>query len=162
GYGVARLLTGNPESGTSAGPGSGAAPAFGRHGNGSRKPPGGLEAPGAVGGSARAAPIVSSGTNYQPGRLKAQVSAVLTQHGVSASAPTGSRGSPAESAASAAPGPACVRQVTGGQHPLLVDLAKYQGRPATVIVIPGANSGTLRALVVAGTCTATTGRVLAT
>jgi len=57
--------------------------------------------------------------------------------------------------------PACVPHVTGGKRPLLVDLAKYRGQPATVIVIPGATSGTLRALVVAGTCSATTGRVLA-
>jgi len=53
------------------------------------------------------------------------------------------------------------RHVTGGKRPLLVDLAKYQGRPATVIVIPGATSGTLQAFVVADPCTATTGRVLA-
>jgi len=58
--------------------------------------------------------------------------------------------------------PACVPHVTGGKRPLLVDLAKYRGRPATVIVIPGATSGTLRALVVAGRCPAATGRVLAT
>ena len=58
--------------------------------------------------------------------------------------------------------PACVPHVTGGKRPLLVDHAKYRGRPATVIVIPGAAPGTLRALVVAGTCTATTGSVLVT
>jgi len=161
-YGVARLLTGNPESGTSAGPGAEAGPAFGTHGNPSRGPTGGLEAP-IAGGSAPAAPIVSSGTNYQPGQLKSQVSAVLTRYGVSASTPTGARASPAKRpAASAAPMPACVRHVTGGKLPLLVDLAKYQGRPATVIVIQGANSGTRRALVVAGACTAAAGRVAAT
>jgi hypothetical protein len=52
--------------------------------------------------------------------------------------------------------------VTGGKYPLLVDRARYQGHPATVIVVPGAASGTLRALVVAGDCTASTGHVLAT
>jgi len=85
---------------------------------------------------------------------------VLTQHGASAGAKTGS--SPANQPAASLPAvPACVPHVTGGKRPLLVDLAKYQGRPATVIVIPGATSGTLQAFVVADPCTATTGRVLA-
>jgi hypothetical protein len=162
GYGVARLLTANPEKGASAGAGSAAAPDFGISGNAS-KPAGGHRVPSAVGGSAPAARIVSSGTNYQPGQLEAQVSALLNQHGTSASAGAAAGSSPAnQPAASVPPVLACVPHVTGGKRPLLVDLAKYQGRPATVIVIPGATSGTLRALVVAGACTATTGRLLAT
>jgi hypothetical protein len=156
GYGVARLLTANPESATSAG--SEAAPAAGGSGAGAGKTAGGLGVPSA-GRPAPAARIVSSGTNYQPGQLKTQVSAVLTQH--RASAPTGFS-SANQPAASAPPVLACVPHVTGGKRPLLVDLAKYRGRPATVIVIPGATPGTLRALVVAGPCTAATGRVLAT
>ena len=160
GYGVARLLTANPESATSAGAGNEAAPAAGGHGAASESTPGGLGAPSA-GRSAPTARIVSSGTNYQPGQLKTQVSAVLTQHRAGASAAAGFSQAN-QPTASAPPVPACVPHVTGGKRPLLVDLAKYQGRPATVIVIPGATSGTLRALVVAGTCTATTGRVLAT
>ena len=160
GYGVARLLTANPESATSAGAGNEAAPAAGGHGAASEKTPGGLGAPSA-GRSAPTARIVSSGTNYQPGQLKTQVSAVLTQHRAGASAAAGFSQAN-QPTASAPPVPACVPHVTGGKRPLLVDLAKYQGRPATVIVIPGSTSGTLRALVVAGTCTATTGRVLAT
>jgi len=160
GYGVARLLTANPESATSAGAGSKAAPDFGASGNASHKTAGGFRVPGA-GGSAPAARIVSSGTNYQPGQLAAQVSAVLNRHGVSAGAAAGS--SPAnQPAASVPPVLACVPHVTRGKRPLLVDLAKYQGRPATVIVIPGATSGTLRALVVAGACAATNSRALAT
>jgi len=159
GYGVARLLTANPESATSAGAGNEAAPAAGGHGAASEKTPGGLGAPSA-GRSAPTARIVSSGTNYQPGQLKTQVSAVLTQHRAGASAAAGFSQAN-QPTASAPPVPACVPHVTGGKRPLLVDLAKYRGRPATVIVIPGATSGTLRALVVAGTCSATTGRVLA-
>jgi hypothetical protein len=161
GYGVARLLTANPESATSAGPASEPAPAAGIPGKASRNPAGGHGASSAAGGSASAVRIVSSGTNYQPGQLKTQVSGVFARHRAGARAATGS--SPAfQPATSARPVPACVPHVTGGKRPLLVDLAKYRGRPATVIVIPGATSGTLRALVVAGTCTATTGRVLAT
>ena len=158
GYGVSRLLAGSPPSGTSGGAGSEAAPATGFHGNASREPAG-LGAPSA-GGLVPAVRIVSSGTNYRPGQLEAQVSTVLTQHGASAGAKTGS--SPANQPAASLPAvPACVPHVTGGKRPLLVDLAKYQGRPATVIVIPGATSGTLQAFVVADPCTATTGRVLA-
>jgi len=160
GYGVARLLTANPESATSAGAGNEAAPAAGGHGAASEKTPGGLGAPSA-GRSAPTARIVSSGTNYQPGQLKTQVSAVLTQHRAGASAAAGFSQAN-QPTASAPPVPACVPHVTGGKRPLLVDLAKYRGRPATVIVIPGATSGTLRALVVAGRCPAATGRVLAT
>jgi hypothetical protein len=159
GYGVARLLTANPESATSAGAGSKAAPDFGASGNASHKTAGGFRVPSA-GNSAPAARIVSSGTNYQPGQLAAQVSAVLTRHGVSAGAAT-VPGSANQSAASVPPVLACVPHVTRGKRPLLVDLAKYQGRPATVIVIPGATPGTLRALVVAGACAATNSRVLA-
>jgi len=160
GYGVARLLTANPESATSAGAGNEAAPAAGGHGAASESTPGGLGAPSA-GRSAPTARIVSSGTNYQPGQLKTQVSAVLTQHRAGASAAAGFSQAN-QPTASAPPVPACVPHVTGGKRPLLVDLAKYRGRPATVIVIPGATSGTLRALVVAGRCPAATGRVLAT
>ena len=166
-YGAARLLSGNPESAPSSGSGSAAA-----------KASGGLRIPSA-GKSAPAARIVSSGTNYQPGQLGAQVSAVLSQPGASASAATGPGASAATGpGASAATGPgasaanqpavaaphvpACVPHVTGGKRLLLVDRAKYQGRPATVIVTSGTTSGTVRALVVAGACTATNGRVLAT
>ena len=163
GYGVSRLLTANPESGTNAGAGSEAAPASGASGNASGKHADGLRVPRAGGSFAPAAQIVSSGTNYQPGQLEAQVSAVLSQHGAGAGASAATGSSPANPpAASASPVPACVPHVTGGKLPLLVDVAKYQGRPATVIVIPGATPGSLRALVVAGACTATNGRVLAT
>ena len=160
GYGVTRLLTANPESATSASAGSEAAPAAGGHGAASEKTAGGAGFPGAAGNSAPAVRIVSSGTYYQPGQLKTQVSAVFARHRAGARAATGT--SPAyQPAAPARRVPACVPHVTGGKRPLLVDLAKYRGQPATVIVIPGATSGTLRALVVAGTCSATTGRVLA-
>jgi hypothetical protein len=164
GYGVARLLSGSPAATTSAGSGGVAAPASRENSKAPAPPSGALrESAGqaATGGSPAQPPVVSSGTNYQPGHLEAQVSAVLTQHGEHAAASPGA--SPAnQHAASALPVPACVPHVTGGKRPLLVDVAKYQGRPATIIVIPGTTPGTVRALVVAGACTATTARVLAT
>jgi hypothetical protein len=161
GYGVARLLAGNHGAGTTASEG---APFR------ERRPAPGVAAGGAGAGAsgshafagitAPAARIVSSGTNYQPSQLKAQVSAVLAEHRgniTAAPAPATANG-PAGAARQL---PACVAPVTGGARPLLVDHARYQGRPATVIVVP-AGHGRLRALVVAGGCTATTGHVLAT
>ena len=166
GYGVARLLSGHPASSTSAGRGSAAAPAPGTNGKAPRMSAGGSGSSGrgAAAGSSAASPlVVSSSTNYQPGQLEAQVSAVLTQHGARAAVGHSPGPAPAnQPAASILRTPACVPHVTGGQRPLLVDLAKYQGRPAIVIVIPGATPGTLRALVVAGGCTATTSHLLAT
>jgi len=163
GYGVARLLSGSPEAATSAGSGSVAAPAPQAEHKAPGLPSSGLRESGGQAAAGTSSPhplVVSSGTNYQPGRLEAQVSIVLTQHGGHAAASPGA--SPAnQPAASVPPVPGCVQRVTGGKSPLLVDQAKYQGRPATVIVIPGSTSGTLRALVVAGACTATTGRVVA-
>jgi hypothetical protein len=166
GYGVARLLSGNPGSGT-AGSAAVPAPAFGSNGQASRSSAGGLKVPAgqaaAAGGSAPAAPLVSSGTNYQPGQLKAQVSAVLTQYGANTTPGPRAGRTPANQPASSGPRmPACVPHVTGGKRPLLVDKARYQGRPATVIVVSGAIPGTLRALVIAGDCTGTTSHVLAT
>jgi hypothetical protein len=160
GYGVARLLSGNPASSTGAG--GAAAPALGTSGKASGVPAGGLGASGsraATGGTASHPLVVSSDTNYQPGQLEAQVGAVLTRHGERAAtvpAPANQASGPVLRM------PACVPQLTGGKRPLLVDLAHYQGRPATIIVVPGRQPGTLRVVVVAAGCTATTAHVLAT
>jgi len=161
GYGVARLLSGSPSPETIAGSG---APAAKR----AAPAPGvstGLRAGGsqAAGSSAPAALIVSSGTDYRPGQLKAQVSAALARFGGNAIVGP----SPGPSGAGRASGavlrmPACVWHVPGGKRPILVDKARWQGRPATVIVVPGATSRTLQALVIAGDCTAATSHVLAT
>jgi hypothetical protein len=163
GYGVAKLLTANPESGTSAGAGSVGAPASRANSKAPAGPSGALRVPageGAAGSSSPHSPVVSSGTNYQPGQLEAQVSAALARYGARAAANQGP--SPAnQPAISPKPVPTCVQHVTGGKRLLLVDRAKYQGRPATVIVTRGATPGTVRAVVVAGSCTATPGNVLA-
>ena len=161
GYGVARLLSGSPSLKTAAGT---AAPAAN---NAPRSPsvPAGLRAPGshaANGGSVPGARVVSSGTDYRPGQLKAQVSAALARFGGNAIVGPSPGPSGAGRASGAVPRmPACVSHVPGGTRAILVDQAHYQGRPATVIVVPGATSGTLRALVIAGDCTATTSHVLA-
>ena len=43
-----------------------------------------------------------------------------------------------------------------------MDLAKYQGHPALIVVLPATNGGQPHAQVVAPGCTATTADVLAT
>src|SRR5215468_5612459 len=160
GYGVVRLVSGNSTAGTAASERApvsepkAAAPGMTAGGSGSA-------AIGASGSMASSPRVVSSGTNYQPGQLKTQVTAVLTrsrQHAATGAGPT----LPAPANGPFARSPACVAQVTGGKRPLLVDVAKYQGRPATIIVVPGQRPGTLRALVVAGECTTPASRVLAT
>ncbi len=104
--------------------------------------------------------VVATGIDYLPGRLASQISAVLARLG------------PGKTAAGAAPLgrhvaafggmrnlPACVMRVTGGGKPRLVDLARYRGRPAAVIVAPA--GGVLHVWVVTRNCLGTTGGVLA-
>jgi len=162
GYGVAKLLAGSPGNGTAAVNGAAAPKAPAPAPSGPRMSAGGFESGGGAAASgAAAARIVSSGTNYQPSQLKSQVSAVLAQHGGSTAEGPGP--SPNNRPASTSRQlPACVTQVTGGIRPLLVDHASYQGHPATVIVVPSAAPGKLRAVVVAGECTGPTSHVLAT
>lgn len=75
--------------------------------------------------------VVRSGTDYQPARLTHQVQAMLASPLATKMLPL----SPA-AANSSATGQlqACVRRATGGAQPSLVDLARYRGRPATIIV----------------------------
>jgi hypothetical protein len=105
--------------------------------------------------------VVASGTDYRPAQLKAQVAAVLARvireeaggFGKSAS-------SPAPSGARARLS-ACVQVLARGQTPRLVDVARYDGRPATVIVVPGARGNRLRVLVVGPGCSAAATDLLA-
>jgi len=100
--------------------------------------------------------VAASGTNYLPGRLGAQVKAVLSRPGrLPLPKPNGSSSILRRTGLTS-----CVTHVTGTQRPRLVDLAHYDGRPATVIVLPsGAN--TLRVLVVGPRCSATMTDLLA-
>lgn len=172
GYGVTQLLTGSPAvtgnaSGTSAGP------AIRVKGPvaGALNPASGPAASSGTGSSARSsvgtlAPlVVSSGTDYQPASLGAQASAVLvrlTKNAHSTPQP-GPNIAPTQNQANLFPDlQSCLIRIAHGQHPLLADLAKYQGHPALVVVLPATNGGQPHALVLAPGCTSTTAHVLAT
>ncbi|MGN6173148.1 MAG: hypothetical protein ACTHPS_09375 [Streptosporangiaceae bacterium] len=107
-------------------------------------------------------PLVTSGTNYQPGQLPAQVGAVLKRY----PAPEGAPGQPTV-ASPVSPEPAfpqlsaCVSHLAGGQRPRLVDIARYGTRPAAVIVVPVPGTATLRVWVVGAGCTGQGGDVIA-
>jgi hypothetical protein len=177
GYGVAQLLTGSPAvtGAASRAPSAsgGAAPNIKVKGPVPRVSAGGFNAAPASGpasgtGSSAGtfAPLViSSGTNYQPATLAAQASTVLARLARSAhsSARPGPTLAPRQNQASLFPRlQSCLIHIANGQHPLLVDLARYQGHPALVVVLPSANGGQPRALVLAPGCNSTTAHVLAT
>ena len=176
GYGVAQLLTASPAvtgAASRAAPGGAAAPNIRVKGPVPRMSAGGFNAAPASGpasgtGSSAGtfAPLViSSGTNYQPATLAAQASTVLARLARSAhsSARPGPTLAPRQNQASLFPHlQSCLIHIASGQRPLLVDLARYQGHPALVVVLPSTNGGQPRALVLAPGCTSTTAHVLAT
>jgi hypothetical protein len=157
GYGVAQLLTGSPAV-TGAASGTGTGPAIRVKGPvaGGLNPASGAAASSGTGSRARtSAPLVmSSGTNYRPATLGARASAVLalTKNAHSAPQPAPNI-APAQNQAKLFPGlQSCLIQISNGQHPLLVDLAKYQGHPALVVVLPPTNGGQPTVRVLAPGC----------
>jgi hypothetical protein len=163
GYGVAQLIGSGTTAGTAASGSAGV-----RHSANQLQPsraPSGMRTAGGAGGSGAAAseaglPVVQSGTNYQPRRLGTQVNAVLARLPVpgAASTPRAKQSLPAPFGTSGLP--ACVRRVSGGVRPRLVDVATYQGRPAAVVVLP-AGRGRVTVLVVGPGCTGAASDVLA-
>ena len=90
----------------------------------------------------------SSGTNYRTGQLKTQVEAALARGTVPSPKP-----SHLVNGATALT--SCLNRVAGNQRPLLVDTARYNGKPATIIVLTTANAKTRRVVVVGPGCSAT-------
>jgi hypothetical protein len=108
--------------------------------------------PNNAGGTAGHATIsaVTSGTDYTARQLTSQVAAVLAHYPASSAArrPPAARALPSSGLAS------CVNAVTGGQRPRLVDVARYQGRQAVIIVVAGTATTPARAWVVRLDCSA--------
>jgi hypothetical protein len=86
--------------------------------------------------------VIVSRTDYQPATLGRQL-----EQEISASAVTGTAQSPSARLL------ACVRQVTGDVSPVLVENARYEGRPATIIVASSGDGYT--AWVLTPACSAT-------
>ena len=167
GYTVAQLLSGSPAANGAAssphavaGPGGQAKPTLPSMSN-----DGGIRSE--AGNAAVTGPVrvVSSGTNYQPAQLAAQASTLLKTLGPnthSAANPAPTQASPNGYLALFPEIQACVAHVAGAQHALLVDVARYRGHPAAIIILPAPPGGRPRAIAVAPGCTATTAHVLAT
>jgi len=162
GYGVARLLSGGGAGQASTASGaSAAAPAVGRapasHG-GMGAPEHAAASAGSSGSKARStlenppAPsaVLSSGTNYRTGQLQTQVEATIARARRKPPVPAPSH------SVNGTPVPAsCLKRVAGNQRPVLVDTARYNGSPATIIVLPTASAKTLQVVVVGPRCSAT-------
>jgi hypothetical protein len=157
GYGVARLLSGGGEAGqVSSGSGAAAAPEAGRPAPRTETGPqhraassGSKERAGAESPPAPAA-VLSTGVNYRTDQLKTQVEATIARARRKAPSPVPSpplNGTPVLSS--------CLRRVAGNQRPLLVDTARYNDSPATIIVLTTANAKKLRVVVVGPRCSAT-------
>jgi hypothetical protein len=167
GYGVSQLLSeGSPAvHGASSGAGGGAAAAP----NIKRVPAPSMSsirsASGAGGGTGGSASdltplVITSGTNYQPATLGTQANTVLN-HLAHNTRPAPL--APAQSKASLFPHlQSCLIHIGHGRRPQLVDLAKYQGHPALIVVLPSPNGGRPQALAIAPGCTATAAHVLHT
>lgn len=109
-----------------------AAPASGKHtGTGSSSK---VTAP------ATGLPLIESGTDYRRGHLRAQVRSVLDRF---ASARNQALSGHASLAREVPHLGACVSAVADGRTPALVDVARYEGRPAAVIVISGGGGRTV-------------------
>jgi hypothetical protein len=102
--------------------------------------------------------VIDSGTDYLPGHLTSQAQAVLASHPINASMrPQAPLAAPDRTSQL----PSCVRLVTGGLSPLLVDEARYQGRPATIIVLAPTAGRAGQVWVTGPTCSATSHNLLA-
>jgi hypothetical protein len=163
-------LTQSGGSSTSSSSAGSAAP--GPEASGPARQPGPVAGPAVpyqhAGGSASIT-AVRSGTDYTPGNLSRQVGAQLGRPGQSApvvgpaaAAPEQTHGPAAGSggraatfggmAVSALAG--CVNRIAAGGRVLLVDVARYQGAPATVIVTQPAAGGPEQIWVVGPGCSA--------
>jgi hypothetical protein len=136
------LLTGpvSSENGTAQ-----SQPVQDRSGSATARQPGPNTLKESRGGAAAAGGYLTlrSGTDYSAGRLGEQVSAQLTK----GDSRTAGELAPAQLTN-------CVRTVTQGKVPLLVDVARYEGRAATVIVLPGTDATRLDVWIVGPGCSA--------
>jgi hypothetical protein len=99
-------------------------------------------------------PVVQSGTDYQATRLAAQIENELDL----AAQGHGSSGGPEH--LSTIQQEDCVYGVTGGNRPTLVDDARYEGQPVTVIALAPSATQLGQAWIVGPRCSAETNDTL--
>jgi putative zinc finger protein len=156
GYGVAQLLSQGTTTGGGSSAASGSSPARGAANSGARTGSAANRlAPSAT--TIRDLNVVRSGTNYQPQQLASQAKAVLGRYGQPQG--TGKNHLPGSFGSTFANLPACMRRVSGGHTPQLVDLASYQGQRAAVIMLPTAQHQ-VRVVVVGTGCSGAASDVL--
>jgi hypothetical protein len=149
GYGLANLQSGagnNAASSGAAGPAHGSAGTMAPNARSWPK-----AGPAEPSGPAARVRVIQSGTDYLPGRLASQAQAVLASHPLSASI---RNQAPQATSGSAGQLQSCAGVVAGGLSPLLVDKARYQGRPATIIVRPATADRAGQVWVTRPTCSA--------
>jgi Putative zinc-finger len=164
-YGVVQLVGGQPV--TSAGS-EGSPAAAGQHAAAGTGPP---LTYARAGHPAQFTPV-STGRDFQPGQLKSQVRSLLVRAAgpnQPASRPQattthlgakrglasgGTAGAPTFGGIAVGTLQGCVTRISAGRQVLLVDVDRYQGKPATIIVVAGGTGGTggARAWVVGPGC----------
>ncbi|GAA2119986.1 hypothetical protein [Actinomadura alba] len=93
-------------------------------------------------------PVARTGTDYQDTTVGTQITDTLRRGDLPVTQPTGQLS-------------ACVQRVAAGKQPVLVDVAGYAGRPATVIVLPGSAGGSeLDVWIVGSKCSVDTSDVI--
>lgn len=89
-------------------------------------------------------PIVRTGTDYRADTMPSLITRIIRGQGAR---------TPVDGERPSAELSACVTEVAGARTPVLVDIARYQGRPATVIALPGGTDGGWSIWVVGPECT---------
>jgi hypothetical protein len=92
--------------------------------------------------------VVTSGTDYQPATLRSQVETELGKIGAGTATGKPAQHQPTGQQAG------CVHRLVPGVRPALVDAARYQGRPATVIALASEGGQLSQAWVVGPACAA--------
>jgi hypothetical protein len=93
-------------------------------------------------------PIARTGTDYRDTTVGTQIIDTMRRGDLPVTQPTAQLSG-------------CVQRVAAGRQPLLVDVAGYDGRPATVIVLPGGTGGSaLDVWIVGSKCSVDTSDVI--
>jgi hypothetical protein len=118
-------------------------------------------------------PSLRSGTNFKSATLASQAETARSAQQKSSSAaraqanePLSTFGAAGQPTPTASPSTTklqgCVDRIAAGRNVLLVDVAKYQGSPATIIMVSTGSSGRAEVYAVGAGCSASTSDIVAT